>query len=84
MTIKARFDGKVFVPEEPVELREGEEVLVEVPSTSQRGCTGAEIVQHIKNNPELTEMWNRIAAGRDSTEVARELRLKASQRSHEP
>mgnify|MGYP001770762413 CR=1 FL=1 len=38
--IRARFDGKVFVPEEPVDLPEGERVWVLTPSgatdTSQR------------------------------------------------
>lgn len=28
VAIRARFDGKVFVPEEPVDLAEGEEVWV--------------------------------------------------------
>lgn len=28
VVVRARFDGRVFIPEEPVELREGEEGLV--------------------------------------------------------
>lgn len=32
--IRARFDGKVFVPEEPVDLPEGERVLIQVVAPS--------------------------------------------------
>ncbi|MEJ5252252.1 MAG: antitoxin family protein [Chthonomonadetes bacterium] len=30
VAIRARFDGEVFVPEEPVDLAEGERVLIQV------------------------------------------------------
>jgi hypothetical protein len=35
MTIKARFDGKVFVPEGPVDVRTDEEVTLEL---ARGGC----------------------------------------------
>jgi hypothetical protein len=35
MTVKARFDGKVFVPEGPVDLPVGQTVHIEVESVNQ-------------------------------------------------
>ncbi len=35
MTVKARFDGKAFVPEEPVNLPEGAAVTIVVVSNGQ-------------------------------------------------
>lgn len=44
--IRARFDGKVFVPEEPVDLAEGERVLIQILSpvpSSSKAVTHEEI-----------------------------------------
>jgi hypothetical protein len=80
MTIKAHFDGKVLVPDEPLALREGQEVELTIQALSKeekKGMTGRELVEYIHAHPELTQMWEEIAAGRDSVEVAQELRRRA-------
>lgn len=80
MTIKAHFDGKVFVPEEPVDLPSGQSVNIPVPRRRARGGA-AEIAKRLRKSP-LKKVWDDIAAGRDSTEVARYLRKQASRREH--
>ena len=81
MTIRAHFDGKVFVPDEPVQIPAGSDVTLEIaqPATAPRS-TGRDVLQALEENPEVTEIWDRIAAGRDSADVARDLRHQASTR----
>lgn len=47
--IRARYDGKVFVPDEPVDLPEGEEVLIQVlaPVRSSLGSRTPEQVEQV-------------------------------------
>jgi hypothetical protein len=83
MTIKAHFDGKVFVPDEPVDIQAGEPVTVvlkEHPDAERApaGKTAGDLLAVIEANPQIKEDWDAIAAGRDSVEVAQELRLQAS------
>jgi hypothetical protein len=83
MTIKARFDGKVLVPDEPLDLEKDQKVAVTIeplPFDDKQYWTGADLVRYIEAHPEISEYWNRVAAGRDSTEVARELRMQAQTR----
>jgi hypothetical protein len=51
-TIKAHFDGKVFVPDEPVDVPVGESVTVEVPAPAEpkRG-TLADIADWVETLP---------------------------------
>ncbi len=77
MTLKAHFDGKMFVPDEPVDMDAGQEVLVKVVQQPSRGMTGAETVQYLEAHPEIREYWEKFAAGRDSREVAADLRRQA-------
>jgi hypothetical protein len=57
-TIKARFDGNVFVPQEPVDLPVGCELEIILPSVPQQGAAGpplaalAELLQRFPDNPE--------------------------------
>jgi predicted DNA-binding antitoxin AbrB/MazE fold protein len=81
MTIKAHYDGKVFVPDEPVDLPTGESVTVTVQAGG--GKTAADLLRFIEQNPDVSAMWEEIAAGRDSVEVARDLRRRAERRDHE-
>jgi hypothetical protein len=80
MTIKAHFDGKVFVPDEPVEIPAGSEVTLDVARPAPVGSTAQDILDALKASPGIKEIWDRIAAGRDSVEVARDLRRQASTR----
>ncbi|HWB53372.1 MAG TPA: hypothetical protein VG722_04240 [Tepidisphaeraceae bacterium] len=87
MTIKAHFDGKVFVPDEPVDIPSGRAFkldLIEVPR--KKKPTAREIADKLRKDTELHRIWNEIAAGRDSVEVANDLRRRASARrqSHDP
>jgi hypothetical protein len=80
MTIKAHFDGKVFVPDEPVDIPAGEAVTLDVARPARKPATAADVLRAIQGDAELRDDWERIAAGRDSVEVARELRRGASTR----
>jgi len=74
MTIKAHFDGKVLVPEEPGTIPVGKPVTVHLPEMPRSGKTAADLLALIESDPEIAATWKRIAAGRDSVEVARDLR----------
>ena len=83
MTIKAHFDGKVFVPDEPLDLPKDQKVLLEVkaaPTEEHKALTAGDLLEIVRSNPEATAAWESVAAGRDSVEVARELRRRAEQR----
>ncbi len=57
-TIKARFDGHVFVPQEPVDLPVGCELEITLPSTLSPGAAGpplaalAVLLKQFPDNPE--------------------------------
>lgn len=76
MTIKAHYDGKVFVPDEPVLLNEGQrvEITVPLPTTAviKRGGSGAEILAALG---ESDPIWQDVG---DSVEFARKLRKDAT------
>ncbi len=83
MTIKAHFDGKVIVPDEPVNLPKDQQLeisILPVANDDRPYMTGAELARYIQEHPEISEYWEQLAAGRDSTEVARELREEAERR----
>lgn len=77
MTIKAHFDGKVFVPDEPVKLEVGHTVLVDTTDLPSGKTTGRELFEYLQANPQLKEIWDGIAAGRTSQQLARDLREQA-------
>jgi hypothetical protein len=83
MTIKGRFDGKVFVPDEPVDLPKDQRVSMDVqpaPAIDGKPMTAGDLLELVRSNPEATAAWEALAAGRDSVEVARELRRRAERR----
>jgi hypothetical protein len=48
MTIKAKYDGKVFIPAAPLDLPKDQEVLIEVQtvlSVAEKNGTGAELAR---------------------------------------
>jgi predicted DNA-binding antitoxin AbrB/MazE fold protein len=77
MTIKAHFDGKVFVPDEPVDLPKGERIELDVrrPPGEQNHMTAAELARS-----EFAGMWRDRTDIGDSTEWARQLRRKIERR----
>lgn len=77
MTIKAHFDGKVFVPEEPPELPAGEKLELEIhrsPGTPT-ALTGVELAKS-----DLFGMWADRSDITDSTEFSRTLRRDIERR----
>jgi hypothetical protein len=78
-TIKAHFDGKTIVPDEPVNLPQGTPLFVLVgkkrPLTPEESITGAQLAKS-----GLVGLWkNRKDIG-DSVEYARKLRRQAETR----
>ncbi len=78
MTIKAHFDGKVLVPDEPVDLEKDQRVELTIEplqGDGSKGMTGAELA----SGP-----WVGAWAGRDdikdSTQFVNELRRKIERR----
>ena len=83
MTIKARFDGKVFIPDEPVDLPKDQKVELEIqraPTEEPKHWTAGELLKAVQNNPELTAAVEAMTGGRDSVEFAQELRRRAERR----
>ena len=78
MTIKARFDGKVLVPEEPLDLPKDQRVEVDVrplqPHDDQ-GMTARELA-----TGEWVGAWANRDDITDSTEYVRELRRRIDRR----
>jgi len=72
MTVKAHFDGKVFVPDEPLHLEKDQKVELTIqplPAEQKKYMTGAELA-----NSEIVGMWaDRTDIG-DSTEFVIQLR----------
>lgn len=73
MTIKAHFDGKVFVPDEPVQLEKDQEVEISIhpPQAETKGMTGAELA----SGP-WVGAWAHRDDIKDSTEFVNEIRRK--------
>jgi hypothetical protein len=78
MSIKAHFDGKTIVPDEPVNLPVNQPLRVKVDISSQEGGTAAELA-----NSELFGIWKDRTDIGDSVEFARKLRKEAETRHHQ-
>jgi hypothetical protein len=85
MTIKAHFDGKVLVPDEPVNLPEGTPLVLHVESPAQppqeqkaesRGMTAGELLQS-----GFVGLWKDREDIGDTLEFARKLRDRAQRRT---
>src|SRR5437764_11273005 len=68
ITVKARFDGRVFIPEQPVDLPAETivEILITPPTSSP--CVGpplAELAERMKQFPDDTDMPTDAAAQHD-------------------
>ena len=80
MTIKAHFDGKVLVPDEPVELKAGDRLVLHVERAEevpQAGMTGAELAAS-----DIVGIWKDRDdfKGKDSTEISQEWRRRIERR----
>jgi hypothetical protein len=78
MTIKARFDGKVLVPDEPLDLRKDQRVEVDVRPLQpgdEDGMTAGELA-----TGEWVGAWAHRDDITDSTEYVRELRRRIDRR----
>jgi hypothetical protein len=78
MTIKARFDGKVLVPDEPLNLQKDQRVEVDVRplhAGEEAGMTARELA-----TGEWVGAWAHRDDITDSTEYVRELRRRIDRR----
>ena len=78
MTIKARYDGKVFIPAEPLDLPKDQEVLIEVQTVlpvAEKNGTGAELAR----SP-IVGMWADREEMRDSVAWVNEQRRRMERR----
>jgi hypothetical protein len=78
MTIKAHFDGKVIVPDEPVDLPVGQQVelqVVDVGPKPKKYMTARELAE----SP-VVGMWADRTDITDSTEFVNELRRRIERR----
>ena len=78
MTIKAHFDGKVLVPEEPLDLQKDQKVELTIQALSneeKKYMTGAELA-----NSEIVGMWKDREDIGDSTEFVNQLRRRIERR----
>ena len=77
MTIKVHFDGKVLVPQEPVDLPKDQvlEVTINQAATDKRYMSGAELAKS-----EIVGMWKDRTDIKDSTEFVNELRRRIERR----
>jgi hypothetical protein len=78
MTIKAHFDGKVFVPDEPVDLPKDQQVVVEVqpaPAEERKPITAGELA-----NSEIVGMWADREDIGDSVEFVNNIRRRIERR----
>ena len=82
MTIRCHFDGKVFVPDEPIDLPVNEPLLVRI----DRGVV---IVQPPEGKGTVGDMLKHVGIWKDrtdivdSTEFVRKLRLRAQHQDGE-
>ena len=76
VAIKAHFDGKVFVPDEPVDLAAGQRVHI-VPAPADAGTATATARRLATDAP-----WAGRTDINDSSEYARELRRQAESRGN--
>ena len=79
-TIKAHFDGKNFVPDEPVDLPVNQPVTLHFDAqiAPENSITGVELA-----NSGLFGIWKDRTDIGDSLEFARKLRKQAETRHHE-
>lgn len=79
LTIKAHFDGKVFVPDEPVDLPTGQPIEVRIQPPAKKGkknyMTAGELVRS-----EAIGIWKDRKDMEDSVAYVRELRRRAERR----
>jgi hypothetical protein len=77
MTIKVHFDGKAFIPDEPVNLPPGTSAQVEHPDLPVKNdfVTAAELL-----DSGVVGIWADRKDIGDSVEYARQLRQRAQQR----
>ena len=78
MTIKAHYDGKVLVPDEPVNLQKDQQVELEirpVDSQPRKYMTAAEFAKS-----DIVGMWADREDIQDSTEWVNELRRRIERR----
>lgn len=80
MTITAKFDGKSFIPDKPVKLPKGEEVLLSVLRGvklfgPKNGATARRILES-----GAVGSWSHRKDIKNSTTFARELRKRAERR----
>jgi hypothetical protein len=70
-TVKARFDGRVFVPEEPVDLPVGYELEIAIKAQPAENGTGKpktalqELVEILKSYPPNPDLPTDLAAQHD-------------------
>jgi hypothetical protein len=78
MTIRCHFDGKVFVPDEPVDVPTGQpgEIQIDPSPVEFTGGPGAPIGDLLKSDE--IGGWSRFEDPVDSVQLAHELRLRAS------
>jgi hypothetical protein len=77
MTIKAHFDGKVLVPDEPVKLEEGQKVSLEIsPLEPPAPGTAGDLLEVVLSD----DSWAKRDDIGDSTEFVNELRRKIERR----
>ena len=90
MVIRCHFDGKVFVPDEPVNLPVGKPIDIQVDDAN--GHPGVVFIDPPNGKPmTVGEMlasgavgaWSARNDPRDSTEIAVELRRKAERRGED-
>jgi hypothetical protein len=77
MTIKARYDGKVLVPDEPLDLAKDQEVLIEVQALApqEKHGTAGEFARS-----EIIGMWADREEMRDSVAWVNEQRRRMERR----
>jgi len=77
-TIKARYDGRVIIPEEPVDLPTNTTFLVDLPDGTEppkKYMTGAELAAS-----EVVGLWKDREDIKDTLEFAAELRRRSNNR----
>jgi hypothetical protein len=78
MTIKAHFDGKVIIPDEPLDLEKDQQLQVTIqpaPASAERYITGTELA-----HSDIVGMWKDREDIKDSTEFVNELRRRIERR----
>ncbi len=78
MTIKAHFDGKVLVPDEPLELDKGQAVELKIKplGADEKKCmTAGELAKS-----DIVGMWEDRKDINDSTEFVNEIRTRIGRR----